>query len=60
MPYLMGGTVCEPNDQTTYCEFSRNFHMLTMVLMIIFGIDLVLGGNLLNWFKGRLLKNLKK
>ena len=25
MAYLMGGTVCEPNDQTTYCEFSRNF-----------------------------------
>ena len=60
MPYLMGGTVCESNDQTTYCSFTRNFHMLSMVVILVFGIDFILGGNLLNWVKQRWLKNFKK
>ena len=60
MPYLMGGTVCEPNDQTTYCVFSRNFHMLTMVLTIIFIVDFFLGANLLNWCMKKWKTNFKK
>ena len=63
MPYSMGGTICEPTDQTTYCEFSRNFHMFTMIVILVFGIDFVLGGTLQNWVIKKWasnLKNLKK
>jgi len=48
MPFLMGGTVCEPTDQTDYCKYSRNFHMLSMAVTIIFIIDFLMGGHLIN------------
>lgn len=60
MPYLMGGTVCGPTDKTDYCVLSRNFHMLSMILTVIFIIDFVLGGNLINWLMKRWRNNFKK
>jgi len=56
----MGGTVCGPTDKTDYCVLSRNFHMLSMILTVIFIIDFVLGGNLINWLMKRWRNNFKK
>ena len=60
MPYLMGGTICQSEDQTDYCRFTRGFHMLTMVLTILFAIDFLLGGHILRWGARKWQNNFQK
>jgi hypothetical protein len=57
---IYSGTVCDPKDETTYCVFSRNFHMLSMVLMILFVIDFLTGGTVFAKLQKRWIKSLSK
>ena len=57
---IYSGTVCDPKDETFYCEFSRNFHILSMILMILFFLNFITGGNIFKKIQNRWVKNLYK
>ena len=57
---IYSGTVCDPRDETFYCEFSRNFHILSMVLMILFFLDFITGGTVFAKLQKKWIKSLSK
>ena len=57
---IYSGTVCDPKDETTYCKYSRYFHMLSMLLMFLFVIDFFTGGTIFSKLQKRWMKNISK